>query len=79
MRTTLTLDDDVLELAQAHARREKVSIGAAISRLVRAGLRAETQTNATMAPPRHRFALLPARDEIITVDHVRRLMDQEGI
>jgi hypothetical protein len=30
-------------------------------------------------PLRGRFALLPARDEVITVDHVRELMAREGI
>lgn len=30
-------------------------------------------------PLRGRFALLPGRDEVITVEHVRDLMAREGI
>jgi hypothetical protein len=32
-----------------------------------------------VAAPKSKYALLPARDEIITTEHVRDLMDQEGI
>jgi hypothetical protein len=31
------------------------------------------------AKPKSRYALLPARPEAITSEHVRRLMEQEGI
>jgi hypothetical protein len=31
------------------------------------------------APLRGRFALLPARDEIVTAGHVRALMEREGV
>jgi hypothetical protein len=78
MRTTLSLNPDVYDLALAHARREKISIGEAVSALVRQGLRAQSRAVAD-GTPRSRFALLPARDEVITTEHVRRLMDQEGI
>jgi hypothetical protein len=30
-------------------------------------------------PLRGRFALLPRRDEVITADHVRALMEREGV
>lgn len=78
MRTTLSLDQDVYDLVCEHARRQKVSIGEVVSALVRLGLRA--QSRAPMAGvPRSKFALLPARDEVITTEHIRTLMDQEGI
>jgi len=35
--------------------------------------------HATLAVPKSRDALLPKRDETITTEHVRSLMDQEGI
>jgi hypothetical protein len=31
------------------------------------------------ARPKSRYALLPARPELITTEHVRRLMEQEGV
>lgn len=79
MRTTLSIDDDVFAHVRAHAQRDRVSIGEAVSRLVRLGIQAKQATPLAMAQPGSRFALLPARAETITTEHVRRLMDQEGI
>ncbi len=79
MRTTLSLDDDVFAFARAHAQRERISIGAAVSLLVREGIRAQSSAPAVVAQPKSKYALLPARAEVITSEHVRRLMDQEGL
>jgi hypothetical protein len=65
MRTTLALEDDVF--------------GQAVSRLAREGIQARNSAPAVTARPKSKFALLPARSEIITTEHVRKLMDQEGI
>ncbi len=80
MRTTLDLDDDVLLAAKAHAAREKRSLGSVISQLARESLQRPA------APPGEargarggRFAVLPARKELVTAEHVRRLMDAEGV
>lgn len=81
MRTTLTLAEDAFLVAKHLAARENLSLGDAVSALVRAGARAHAAgvPPETTAPLRGRFALLPARDEVITVEHVRDLMDREGI
>ena len=79
MRTTLALDDDVVAYARAHAQRERISIGEAVSRLARQGIVAAGRPLPMPAQLRSRFALLPARPETITTEHVRALMDQEGI
>lgn len=80
MRTTLTLEDDILSVARQRAQRERISLGEAVSRYVRDALRAQPQTLATAAQPlRSRYSVLPARDEIITTAHVRKLMDDEGV
>jgi hypothetical protein len=78
MRTTLAIDDDVFAFAQAQARRQRVPIGEILSRLAREGIHAQTAASTQTAQPKSRFALLPARAEIITTEHVRELMDQEG-
>jgi hypothetical protein len=79
-RTTLALDDDVFAYARAHAQRERISLGEAVSRLARRGIQAQQlEPVAAAARPRSRFALLPARDEVITSQHVRQLIEQEGI
>ncbi len=79
MRTTLALDDDVIAYARSHAQRERVSLGEVVSRLAREGILAQGRIHTTLAEPKSRYALLPARGETITPEHVRALMDQEGI
>jgi hypothetical protein len=79
MRTTLTIDDDVFAHVRAHAQRERISIGEALSRLARQGIQAGQMSPTPVAKPKSRYALLPARPEVITSEHVRRLMEQEGI
>ena len=79
MRTTLTLADDVSLIARQVAKRERISLGEAVSRLARDGFRAQPQQSETKIKLRSKYSLLPARDEIITTEHVRRLMDEEGI
>lgn len=44
MRTTLTLEDDALALARALSRRKRVSLGRAVSELVRRGARQPVST-----------------------------------
>ena len=78
MRTTLALDDDVFTLARQRAQRERISMGEAVSRYVREAMRAQPSTQAS-APLRSKYSVLPAREQIVTTDHVRRLMDEEGI
>ena len=76
MRTTLNLEEDAYLAATQHAKRLGISLGAAISRMIR---EARAQPMAMQLAPRSRFALLPARDQLITVEHVRELMEAEGI
>lgn len=79
MRTTLNLDDDALMAARHWASRHGLSLGEAASALIRRGLQAQPTADGER-PPRGRFALLGARDdEVITPDHVRLLMEREGI
>lgn len=78
MRTTLSIDEDALLIARQMAARERISLGEAVSELLRAGARAKAAQPSRQAPLRGRFALLPARDEVITVEHVRELIDREG-
>jgi hypothetical protein len=79
MRTTMNLADDALLVAKQVAARERVSLGEAVSRLIRSGAGASAAAPMSAEPLRGRFALLPRRDEVITPEHVRQLMDREGI
>ena len=81
MRTTINLAEDAAIAARNVAQRERLSLGDAISELIRRGANAGAPVARESAAPalRGRFALLPARDELITPQHVRELMEREGI
>ena len=81
MRTTLNLADDALIAARNVAQRDRLSLGDAVSALIRRGAMAHAPgpNEPKRAPLRGRFSLLPSRDEIITPQHVRALIEREGI
>lgn len=79
MRTTLNLDEDALLVARQVAARERLSLGEAVSRLIRRGFASQAQAPAARERLRGRFALLPRRDEVITPQQIRDLMEREGI
>lgn len=74
MRTTLSLDDDVLEAARALARADDRSLGEVISELARRGLRPTAQVADRDGFPVFRVS----RDApSVTDEHVRRAMEDE--
>lgn len=79
MRTTLSIDDDVLNAAKHEALRRNATLSEVATELIRAGLRSRADMSIKPAATIGRFAILPPRDEIITPEHVRKLMEQEGI
>jgi hypothetical protein len=78
MRTTINLDEDAMLLAKTLAARERIALGEAVSRLVRRGA-GSSAAAPDQQPLRGRFALLPKRGEVITPQHVRDLMEREGL
>ena len=74
MRTTLTLDDEILELVARQAKLRGVSLGKTVSDLLRRGLSAPT-------PSQDKEGLvvfqLPADSPRVTTDEVRRI-ETEG-
>jgi hypothetical protein len=74
MRTTLNLDDDILELAARQAKLRGVSLGRTVSDLARRGLAAPT-------PSREQGGIvvfqLPADSPPVTTEAVRRI-EAEG-
>ena len=81
MRTTINLAEDALIAARNIARRERLSVGDAVSELIRRGSTVGPQGMKQELQPalRGRFALLALRDEMVTPQHVRELMEREGI
>ena len=80
MRTTLDIEDDVLQAAKEIAGRERSTAGLVLSRLARAGLRGEGQSRGAGTKLKNGVPVFPARrDEVVTLEHVQKLMDEEGI
>ncbi len=75
MRTTLTIDDDVLVVAKAMAEQQQRSVGDVISELVRHAL-----YRPQSASVRNGIPLLPTRqpDTVVTLDLVNALRDEQS-
>jgi hypothetical protein len=73
MRTTLSLDDDVLQEVKAYAKRRDVAIGKAVSDLVRRGLHAPLQTRVVNG---FHIVDLPPDSPPVSTDDVAELQDE---
>ena len=72
MRTTVNIDDDVLEIARDLAREKKCSLGSALSELVRRGYRRATIAVNERGMPVFRA---PPDAKPITNEDVRRALE----
>ncbi len=75
MRTTLDIDDDLLEAAKERARREHKTAGQVVSALLRQALTAPAGPSAVREPaPFYGFRPFPAGDTVVTnalIDELR--------
>lgn len=74
MRTTLSIDDDVLLAAQELARRERRSAGAVISELARRGLHSD---KAAVSVARNGFPVLQSRGTAVSNALIDRLREED--
>jgi metal-responsive CopG/Arc/MetJ family transcriptional regulator len=74
MRTTISIEDDVLEAAKELAERERKTLGEVISALARKGLLRKRTSRRT----RNGIVLLPVQpgSKPVTPEHVNRLLDE---
>jgi hypothetical protein len=74
MRTTLSLDDDVVEIAKDYAAVKNLSLGAAVSDLVRKGIKAPMPIRMVNG-----LAVfdLPPGSPIVTSERVKEILDSE--
>jgi hypothetical protein len=79
VRTTLDIEDDVLQAAKELAQREGGTAGKIISDLARRGLASPSAKFQKSSKPRSGVPLVASRGEVVTLEHVRKLMDQEGV
>ena len=86
MRTPVDVRDDLLQAAREEAARSRTPMGEVLSAWAERGRYAPVATclGVTSDAPKQVAVngfrvMLPKRREVVTVDHVRRLMDEEGI
>jgi hypothetical protein len=79
MRTTLDIQDDVLQAAKELAQQEGTTAGEVISNLARRGLNVPATHKNNRPATRGGVPVLPSRGEVVTLEHVRKLRDQEGV
>jgi hypothetical protein len=74
MRTTLTIDDDLLERARAIADHEKRTVGDVVSER----LRKSFETPGPELEMWNGFPLLPRRGAVVTMKMVNAARDEDG-
>ena len=73
MRTTLSLDDDVLREVKAYAESRDIAMGKAVSELVRRGLHAPLQTRVVNG---FHVVELPPGSPPVSAEDVEKLQDE---
>ncbi len=82
MRTTLDLDNDVLQAAKELARRQKLSTGQVVSRLLRQAMVGAGAQAPTTQPEAGVAGFRPfssATHQLVSNNQVEAIRDQEGI
>lgn len=75
MRTTLEIDDDVLQAAKDLAAREGKTAGRVISELARRGIQAPARS-LRGRPGGSGFEVLPASGRLVTPELVQRILEE---
>ncbi|MDX6766829.1 MAG: hypothetical protein SFU85_08555 [Candidatus Methylacidiphilales bacterium] len=78
MRTTLDIAADILQAAKEIAAREKTTAGSVVSELARRGLAARG-SGSGQEVERNGIRMLPRRGEVVTLAHVKKLLDEEDV
>jgi hypothetical protein len=72
MRTTLSLDDDIVTRVKSYAESRELSIGKAVSELVRRGLQAPLKMRVVNG---FHVVELPLESPLVTTAHLQKLED----
>lgn len=73
MRTTLSLDDDLVPQVKTYAESRDITVGKAVSELVRRGLHAPLRTR--MVNGFH-VVELPLGSPVVTSEHIQKLEEE---
>ena len=77
MRTSVTLDDDVYQLASLYAAGRGITLGAAIGELVRKCSPAQFASSPQLKTAPNGLLLFPARGRVITPEMVKEAQEDE--
>jgi hypothetical protein len=75
MRTTVTLDDEIYEVASLYASSRGITLGSAIGELIRKAEASPQTSRITRA--RNGFPVLASRGRTVTMEQVRKLEAEE--
>ena len=79
MRTTLDIDDDVLQAAKERARRDKKTTGQVISELARSALTAAPRDSSTrQSKSLYGFRPFPKRGGIVTNELIDKVREEDA-
>jgi hypothetical protein len=78
MRTTLDIDDDVLQAAKERAKRERKTAGQIVSELLRQALSAPVGDTSVVreTTAHYGFRPFPANGRIVTNEHINQLRSE---
>lgn len=77
MRTTVSIDDDVLQVVKERARRERRTAGEVLSDLARQALTRSPQRSSSTDQGFHGFRPLPPRGRPVTNELIDQLREDE--
>jgi hypothetical protein len=78
MRTTLDIDDDVLQAAKERARRQRTTAGRVISALARQALTAAPATGAAEPEAFYGFRPFASRGNVVTNEDIDRIREEDA-
>lgn len=73
MRTTLSLDDDLVPHVKTYAESRDITVGKAVSELVRRGLHAPLRTRVVNG---FHVVELPSGSPVVTSEHIQKLEEE---
>jgi hypothetical protein len=79
MRTTLDIDDDVLQTAKELARAEKTTVGRVVSQLARRGLALPSGSGELSVEIVDGIPVLPPGSRIVTNEMIEELIEQADL
>jgi hypothetical protein len=77
MRTSVTLDDDVYELASLYSRGKGITLGAAIGELVRRGEAATPESSSEIETAPNGLPVFKSRGRVITSEMVKAALEDD--